>query len=479
MIEQKEYLEFLARKNRGFCPAGFEVEKHRLNNNLFDWQKDMVIWALQKGKAAFFWDCGLGKTISQLSWAQMVHEHTNKPVIIVAPLAVSEQTKKEGEKFGIKSAVVREANQVIDGINITNYEILSHFEPSDFGGVVLDESSILKSYDGQTKKLIIDFFANTQYKLSCTATPSPNDYMELGNQAEFLGVMSRTEMLSEFFIHDGGSTQHWRLKGHAEERFWEWISTWAIVLSNPAEIGYDGSTFVLPKLNMRQVTTENENENADGDQLLFYACEAQTLNDRRTARRGSLQQRCLAAKQLIDKDPESQWLFWVDLNAEADELKRLIPEAVEVRGSDKPDYKAEMLTGFTEGTVRILISKPSIAGFGLNWQNCHNMVFVGLSDSYEMFYQAVRRCWRFGQKEQVNVYIVASELEGAVKQNIEKKDSQNTTMHLKMIEFTKKALQQQTNSLERITAEYNPTVNMIVPQWCIEEKEISRQWIKK
>ena len=356
---------------------------------------------------------------------------------------------------------------------------MEHFEPHTFSGVVLDESSILKAFDGKTKKLIIDFFENTPYKLSCTATPSPNDYMELGNQAEFLGVMSRTEMLSEFFIHDGGSTQHWRLKGHAEDKFWEWISSWAMVLSNPTEIGYDGSDFILPKLNINQITVENDKESSDGNQLMPFASEAQTLNDRREARRGSLKQRCEAAKRIIDLDPETQWLFCVDLNTEADELKRLMPEAVEVRGSDSPEYKSDMLTAFSNGKIKILISKPSIAGYGLNWQCCHNMAFVGLSDSYEMLYQAMRRCWRFGQKHEVNVYIVASELEGAVKQNIERKEKQNMNMHSKMVKYTRKAIEEEAKSYERVTIEYNPTIEMILPKWCFEEKEIEKQWQKK
>lgn len=473
------YNEFLKTKKRKFEPVGFDVEKESLNNSIFEWQKDMVKWALKKGRAALFWDCGLGKTISQLSWAQKVHERTNKPVIVVAPLAVAEQTRQEGAKFGIECAVVREQKNVINGINITNYEILEHFEPHTFSGVVLDESSILKAFDGKTKKLIIDFFDNTPYKLSCTATPSPNDYMELGNQAEFLGVMSRTEMLSEFFIHDGGSTQHWRLKGHAEDKFWEWISSWAMVLSNPSEIGYDGSDFILPKLNINQITVENDKESSDGNQLMLFANEAQTLNDRREARRGSLKQRCEAAEKLIELDPDTQWLFWVDLNTEADELKRLMPEAVEVRGSDSPEYKSDMLTAFSNGKIKILISKPSIAGYGLNWQCCHNMAFVGLSDSYEMLYQAMRRCWRFGQKHEVNVYIVASELEGAVKQNIERKEKQNMNMHSKMVKYTRKAIEEEAKSYERVTIEYNPTIEMILPKWCFEEKEIEKQWQKK
>lgn len=471
-----DYESFLKSKAISTQSTGFEVPRENLNQKLFDWQRDIVFWALKKGKAALFEDCGAGKTAQLLEWSRQVHLHTQKPVLVVSPLAVAEQTKREGVKFGIGTKVCRENEQVVNGINITNYEILEHFDLSQFAGVVLDESSILKAYDGKTKQTIIESFRKTPYKLSCTATPSPNDYMELGNQAEFLGVMSRGEMLATFFVHDGGDTSKWRLKGHAETKFWEWVASWAVVLTNPADLGYDGSGFVLPPLHTEQVSVCPDTTNSVGEQMTMFCSTAQTLTERRDARRSSLKERCEAVKKLREREPDAQWLFWVDLNAEADELKAIMPDAVEVRGTDAPEYKADKLNGFTTGEVRCLISKPSIAGFGLNWQCCHNMVFVGLSDSYEMFYQAMRRCWRFGQTEEVNVYIVISEQEGAVKENIERKEKQAATMQAEMVKFTKNILEKEIRGTCRETIAYNPQIQMAVPIWCREEKEL--QWRK-
>lgn len=460
-----EYEKFLERKKITAVSSGFEKPRDEMNPMLFDWQKDIVFWALKKGRCALFEDCGAGKTAQFLEWGTAVAEHTDLPVLVVSPLAVAEQTKREAEKFGYPNVrVVREQKYVEKGINVTNYEILEHFDASTFGGVILDESSILKNYSGKIRNEIIDKFRDTPYKLSCTATPAPNDYMELGNQAEFCGVMSRTEMLATYFIHDGGDTSHWRLKGHAQDRFWEWLATWAVVLTNPRDLGYDGEGYDLPKLNTIQHTVRSE-ENIIDDNYALFANVAQTLNERRNARRNSLADRCAVAAELIAKDSDEQWLVWCDLNSEADELKRVIPGAIEVRGTDTPDYKAQMLNGFTVGDVRYLVSKPSIAGYGLNWQNCHNMIFVGLSDSYEMMYQAIRRCWRFGQERTVDVHIITSEAEGAVKDNIDRKEKQAAEMTAEMVKHTKDILEQEIRGTTRITVPYNPTVEMVIPEW--------------
>lgn len=408
-------------------------------------------------------------TIQQLEWAQSVSDYTNMPVLIVAPLAVAEQTKREGEKFGYVVTVCREQSHTKNGINICNYEMLEHFNADAFSGVVLDESSILKNYSGKMRTEIIEMFLKTPYKLSCTATPAPNDFMELGNQAEFLGVMSRTEMLATYFIHDGGDTSKWRLKGHAQDRFWEWVATWAVVLTKPSDLGYDGSGYILPELRTIQHTVHYD-ENIIDDNYSLFADIAQTLNERRNARRNSLVDRCKIAADLVNADKENQWLIWCDLNSEADELKSLIPNGVEVRGTDTPESKAERLNGFTNGDIKVMISKPSIAGFGLNWQNCHNMIFVGLSDSYEMMYQAIRRCYRFGQIKPVTVHIVTSEAEGAVKDNIDRKEKQSALMIAEMVKHTKEILQEEIRGTKRITIPYNPTVEMIVPEWLVSEK---------
>lgn len=459
-----DYQRFLQSKKQIAVSSGFEKPKEQMCKAMFEWQKDIVYWALRKGRCALFEDCGLGKTIQSLEWAKSVSEHTKKPVLIVCPLSVAEQTKREGKKFGFSVSVVRDQSQVIDGINVTNYEMLDHFNASVFGGVVLDESSILKNYTGKMRTEIIEKFHYTPYKLSCTATPAPNDFMELGNQAEFCGVMSRTEMLATYFIHDGGDTSKWRLKGHAQSAFWEWLATWAVVLTKPGDLGYDNTGYDLPELITEQVTIRYE-ENIIDDNYSFFADVAQTLNERRNARRNSLEDRCKAALNLIEEDPEEQWLVWCDLNAEADELKRIIPDNIEVRGSDDIEVKAERLNRFTIGEAKRLIVKPSIAAFGLNWQNCHNMIFVGLSDSFEMMYQAIRRCWRFGQEYPVNVYIITSEAEGAVKENIERKEKQAAQMVAEMVQHTREILEEEIRGTERITIPYNPKIDMEIPTW--------------
>ena len=460
------YTEFLKRKLERAISSGFTKAKEAMNWELFEWQKDIVFWALKKGRAALFEDCGLGKTIQQLEWAQSVSDHTGMPVLIVAPLAVADQTRREGEKFGYHVTVCRDQSHVQPGINICNYEMLDHFAPKQFGGVVLDESSILKNYTGKIRNQITDMWRDTEYKLSCTATPSPNDYMELGNQAEFLGVMSRTEMLATYFTHDGGNTSKWRLKGHAEDRFWEWVASWAVVLTTPADLGYDATGYDLPeKITIEHLVEPDQVMDAADGNLSLFAEEAKTLTERRDARRNSLDARCRKAAELVAADPDNQWIIWCDLNSESDLLAKLIPGAVEIRGSDAPADKADRLNRFTVGEIRYLVTKPSIAGFGLNWQGCHNMIFVGLSDSYEMMYQAIRRCWRFGQSEKVMVHIITSAAEGAVKENVERKERQSLKMTQEMVKYTKAVLEEEVRGTIRETIPYNPKVEMIVPVW--------------
>lgn len=450
------YDEFLQQKAQRVPCCGFTFEKSEMNEALFDWQKDIVCWALKKGKAALFEDCGLGKTVQQLEWCRIVSNHTQKPTLILAPLAVSNQTKNEGNKFGYDVAVCRTQKDVKQGINITNYEMLEHFDISRFGGVVLDESSILKHYSGKMRTQIIESCNGIAYKLSCTATPAPNDYMELGNQAEFLGVMTRSEMLATFFVHDGGETSKWRLKGHAQDDFWEWLAGWAVVLTTPADLGYDDDGYKLPELNVEYVEVPSD------------LPVASTLSERRDARHKSLKERCKAAGNLVLSNPNEQWLIWCDLNDEADELREVIRGSREVRGSDKSERKELRLTAFTEGLLMRLVTKPSIAGFGLNWQRCHNMIFVGLSDSYEMLYQAMRRCWRFGQEECVNVYIITSAAEGAVRDNIDRKDALCKQMIAEMVKHTKDILADEIKATIRMTEPYNPDVDMFTPDWLIE-----------
>lgn len=460
------YEDFLAGKQHIPPSCGFEVDKPAMNIHMFEWQKDITRWALRKGRAALFEECGNGKTIQQLEFADQVAKREGMPVLIVAPLTVGAQTLREAQKFGYSAAICRTQDDVTPGINITNYEMLQHFDGRSFAGVVLDESSILKNYTGKMRNQIIEMFKDTPYRLSCTATPSPNDYMELGNQVEFLGIMSRTEMLATYFIHDGSDTGKWRLKGHAEDRFWEWVSTWAVVLTCPGDLGYPNDGYILPSLNMTEHIVEVK---SDGEYSLFGCEIAKTLTERRDARRASLWERCEQAAEIIAQNPDDQWVCWCDLNAESELLAEFIPNSEEVRGSDKPDAKEDALMRFANGALRVLITKPSIAGFGMNWQQCHNMIFVGLSDSYEQMYQAIRRCYRFGQKRPVNVHIVTSAAEGAVKANVERKEQQAAEMKRNMVQYTKEILRKDIRGQERIVIPYDPQIVMIVPDWVISE----------
>ncbi len=448
------YKEFISSKQFLIKSSGFKVESSKLNDALFDFQKDIVRWSLAKGRSAIFADCGLGKTIMQLEWAQQVFKYTGKSVLIVAPLSVSFQTKKEGEKFGYDVNICNAQDDVVKGINITNYEKLNNFVSKYFSGVVLDESSILKSFSGKIRNQMIEMFCNTDFKLCCTATPAPNDYMELGNHSEFLSVMTRSEMLSMFFVHDGGETSKWRLKGHAEDAFWQWMASWSVFVDNPVNLGYKEEGYALPKLNIQEIIV-------DGDAPIK---EKLTLSQRRDARKESLVDRCEAAANLVNSSKE-QWLVWCDLNCESDLLHKLILKSRDVKGSDDAEYKQKMMNGFTNKKLKCLISKPSIAGFGMNWQNCHNIIFVGLSDSYEKYYQAVRRCWRFGQKKQVNVYIIISAKEGCVKENIERKQRDTEKMQKAMISLTCDITKRELKKTVRMIDVYNAEEKMKLPDW--------------
>ena len=457
-----EYTDFLKTKEIRYDSCGFEPESD--NPKLFQWQSDIVRWALMKGRAAIFADCGLGKTPMQLQWASQVSAHEGKPVLICAPLAVAKQTQREGVKFDVPVTVCRKGEDVRPGVNVTNYEMLEHFNAEDFSGVVLDESSILKDATSATRKMLTDKFRHTPYKLCCTATPSPNDFMELGTHSDFLGVMNQPEMLATFFCHDGGNTSKWRLKGHAEQKFFEWVASWACCITNPADLGYDGSDFVLPELRIEEVVTKTKDmENREGQYILF-AETALSLNERREARRNSLTDRVRAAADIANATDE-QVLVWCDLNSESEALSEAINGAVEVRGSQSPDYKENAMNGFTDGVNRVLVSKPSIAGWGMNWQQCNTMVFVGLSDSFEAYYQAVRRCWRFGQTRPVTVYIIISEAEGCVKQNIERKQADAQRMTKELVKFTKDILSAEIRHTTRMIENYITTERMDIPAW--------------
>lgn len=451
----KDYEEFIRNKSLVINSTGIKVDIDELNHNLFDFQKDIVRWALAKGKAAIFADCGLGKTLMQLEWANQVRKRTNSKVLIVAPLAVSAQTKEEGKKFGIDVNVCASQEDVkSDIINITNYEKLDKFIGNEFGAIVLDESSILKSYSGKIRTQIINCFNKVPYKLACTATPAPNDYMEFGNHSEFLGVMTRPEMLSMFFVHDGGQTSKWRLKGHAQSLFWKWLASWCVVVDNPRKLGYTSVNYELPDIKINEIIV-------DGDAPVT---ETLSLTERRDARRESLELRCKAAADLVNNSDE-QWLIWCDLNDEANLLNDLIRNSKNVQGSDSNEYKVKTMSEFSNKELKCLITKPKIAGYGMNWQNCHNMIFVGLSDSFEAYYQAVRRCWRFGQKNNVTGYIIISAKEGTVKANIERKQADNEKFKEELIELTKDITTRELKATCRISTPYEPSFKIKLPNW--------------
>ena len=442
------YDDFIASKKKIEVPTGHNPGD--LNEHLFDFQHAIVTWAVRRGRAAIFADTGLGKTLMQLSWAQEVQRHTGGKVLILAPLAVSEQTIEQGSTFGID--VSRYAGQTADGIYITNYERIDEAFATEWAGIVLDESCILKSHDGKTRTKIIDYAQGIPYRLSCTATPSPNDFEELGNQCEFLGVMTRTEMLATYFVNDTGDTGTWRLKGWGASKFWEWMGTWAVVLRNPSDIGFDGSAYLLPAPEYFEHVVDAE---SDGD---LFAKPAQTMTERRKAQRNSIEQRCDALAALVNSQPDEPWLIWCHLNDEAELLASLIPGAVNVQGSDKPETKAAQMLRFSHGELRVLISKPKICGFGMNWQHCARMAFVGLDDSFEKFYQAVRRCFRFGQKRNVHVHLFVAENEGQVLNNLKRKEQQHHEMSANMVDHMRDIMNNELKGTANVKEEYREDV---------------------
>lgn len=451
------YLDFIKSKScqhktKGFTPG-------QLPEILFPFQRDITKWSIKKGKSAVWAGCGLGKTLIQLSWADQIAKHTNKPVLILAPLAVSTQTQKEGTKADIDVSLKR--NGIL---RVTNYEQLHNIDPSIFSGIVLDESSILKNFSGKIKNSIVDAFCDTPYKLCCSATPSPNDFTEIGNHAEFLNICSRTEMLSTYFVHDSGETQKWRLKGHAEQEFFKWLSTWAVMIEKPSDIGYNDDGFILPPLNITQHVVKSP-----PDHGYLFPEMARTLNERRQARRDSMQERCELAASLSagSTDP---WLYWCDLNDESALLTELVENSVEVKGAHKNEVKESRMLGFSDGSIQKLTTKPKIAQFGMNWQHCNNMVFVGLSDSFEAYYQAVRRCWRFGQKKPVNVHIVISEKEGNVLANIKEKEAKAGQMLSQMVKCMSELSKHEINNTSKQTIQYKPVEKMEVPSWLSSDK---------
>jgi len=419
------YKDFIETKKQKFISSGFDINTSELNSNLFEFQKYAVQIALNKGRFCLFFDCGLGKTIMQLSWADAVQKHTNRKVLILAPLAVVQQTIDEGSKFGIAISVMGDTN-----IHITNYDQLKNVDVSDYAGVVLDESSILKGRTGKLSALIISAFKNTPYKLACTATPSPNDHMELGQHSEFMGAMSYLEMLSMYFVHDGGETSKWRLRKHAKDDFWKYICTWSMSMDKPQTLGFNVDGFNLPEINFIEHVVKVENNTGS-----LFADAAVSATDLNRDLRRSMDDRVAIASELINNS-DDKWIVWGLQNAETDKLSKAITDSVNVQGSDSPEYKAKHLNGFAKGDFRVLVTKTSIASFGMNYQSCNNMVFCSYDFKFEAFYQAVRRCYRFGQKKPVNVHILIPESQKNVRKSILKKQEKHIQMIQEMSKYS-------------------------------------------
>ena len=414
-----DYNEFLKQKIKSVEDIGFSPDT--LNPNLFEFQEHILNIALKKGRFAIFADCGLGKTLMQLEWARKVSDHTGSKVLILAPLAVTEQTRQEAYKFDIS----------LYNIDIYNYEQIDNITAGDYQGIVLDESSILKNYEGKLKIRIVSEFEQTPFKLACTATPSPNDPMELGNHSEFLGVMSRSEMLATYFVHDGSETQKWRIKGHAEDQFYGWVSQWAIMLSKPSDIGFSDEGYNLPGLNIKeeQITTDKKN---NGRLFNDTAISATEFNGEL---RATMKDRMSRVADIVNNSSEN-FIVWIKQNAEGDYLRKLIPEAIEVRGSDNAQHKESKLLGFAKNEYRVLITKAKIAQFGMNFQNCHNQIMASLDFSFESLYQCIRRSHRFGQKNKVNIYVITTDTMKNVIDSIKTKQKNFEIMQQKMTEGT-------------------------------------------
>lgn len=428
-------------------------------------QADITRWSLKRGRAAVFAGTGLGKTLIELEWSARVARETNKPVLIYAPLAVAAQHVREAEKFGVEARIVRRNDELRVGVNVANYAKMDHFDHGSLGGIALDESSILKHHDGKTRTRLIDECSRVPFRLAATATPAPNDYMELGNHAEFLGVMSYTDMLATFFVHDGGDTQQWRLKGHAEDEFWKWMCSWAVMMRKPSDLGYPDEGYDLPTLHQIQHTVKADYDTSrmEGD---MFPMLASSMSERITARKNTVTDRVAMAAEITSHlPPDEPMMWWANLNAEADALCREIPGAVQVAGSEKDEAKEEKILDFVNGKIRKMVSKGSIMGYGMNFQHCAHTGLIGLNDSYEQVYQIVRRFWRFGQAREVTAHFIASEIEGAVVANLRRKEQDAERMAAAMVRHMADLSSVTIRGSVRDRPDYEPKMPVILPEF--------------
>lgn len=466
------YESFLQSKSRVAVPTGIS-DVADISEALFPFQADLVRWALRRGRAALFADTGLGKTFMQGEIASQVQAYCDAiglgdKVLILAPLAVADQTVGELARFDIDVHYCRSQSAVRPGITIANYDMLEAFDPKEFCCVCLDESSILKNLDGKTRTAIIETFRDTPFRYAFTATPAPNDLTEIGNHAQFLGIMSMQEMLATYFVHDGGKTQKWRLKGHAEADFWRWVCTWAALVKRPSDLGYSDEDYTLPELVTIEHVIPSTQAQARAQGRLF-AEPAATLTEQRGARKATLSDRIAIARDIILAEPDEPWIVWCELNKESEQLAAAIPTAIQVRGSDTFDRKRQALGGFSTGIVKQLVTKPKIAGMGMNWQHCARIIDVGASHSFEATYQKIRRCWRFGQKRPVHYHAIYAEMEQRIVENQRRKMADAEKLAERMREFTIAHVRENVGGAVREEETYNPTKPMMLPSWLKSE----------
>lgn len=459
-----DYHALIASKRVAFEPRGL-AKVPALNGAMFPHQAHCTEFAVRAGGSALFLDTGLGKSLCALDWGRVIVEHTNAPVLMLAPLAVSAQHEREAIKFGIDAKAIREPGQM-DGarVYITNYERLSKFEPSDFGGIILDESSILKAMMGKTSRGLIEAFAGIRYRLACTATPAPNDHIELGMHSAFLGVMAQNMMLQRWFLHDSADTGTWRMKGHAVADFWNWVASWARCIAKPSDLGFSDDGFVLPELvTHKHMITADRSGGAGAEkdnQLRMFRIPELSATSIHTEKRLTTNARADVVAALVNAEPGEPWVVWCDTDYEADALAVRLPGAIEVRGSMSADEKEARIEAFSSGQAMVLITKPSVCGWGLNWQHCARVAFVGLSFSYEGYYQAVRRCWRFGQTRPVHIHVACADTEDGIWQVVNRKAGDHDRMKSEMTAAMKRAA-----GTSHRTIAYQPSFPATLPDW--------------
>lgn len=442
------------------------ITRHDLPAAMRVHQRAATAFALEQGRAALFLDTGLGKSLCSFAWASNVARETRKPILMLAPLGVIAQHQAEAEKFGYSAKICRERDHVWPGLNLINYERLGKFSPETFGGIILDESSIIKNFSGVTTRKLMEFGSAIPFRLACTATPAPNDHMELGQHAQFLGVMSSSEMLSRWFIVDQAEMGRYRLKRHAVNSFWSWLASWARCCEKPSDLGGDDTGYILPQLDLQRhvvrtdITTDAGEKNGHG--LLFRLPSASATSVHRE-KRLTANDRAQRIAELVSAEPGEPWVVWCETDYDADAVRARLPEAIEVHGRMTPEQKEAGLNAFSTGEARVLITKPSIAGFGLNWQHCARVAFVGLSFSYEAFYQAVRRCWRYGQTRSVHVHVACAETEETIWQTIVRKRDDHDAMKTAMRSAMARAIEVRTTKLD-----YQPQVKAALPAWLTE-----------